>query len=120
MWHYYELQTSLITDFNEASYMHILPVNKICLCYFHNQTIKIIFEINIVICHSYLFAVPYFPFDNSWVILISKSKNLAANELAKQKNIYIILRILTGKKYLQIKLQRLRKLQIWAFGLLVH
>ena len=85
MWHYYELQTSLITDFNEASYMHILPVNKICLCYFHNQTIKIIFEINIVICHSYLFAVPYFPFDNSWVILISKSKNLAANELAKQK-----------------------------------
>ena len=101
--------------------MHILSVKKICLCYFHYQIIKIIFEINILICHSYLLAVPYFPFDNSWVILISKSKTLAANELAKQKKyIYIILGTLTGKKYRQIKLQRLGKLQIWAFGLLVH
>ena len=30
------------------------------------------------------------------------------------------LRIFTGKKYRQIKLQRLEKLRIWAFGLLVH
>ena len=30
------------------------------------------------------------------------------------------LRILIGKKYHQIKLQRLQKVQIWAFGLLVH
>ena len=53
-----------------------------------------------------LFAVPYFPFDFSCVILIPKSKywaaNIglqilgckywAANELAKQKNIIIILK----------------------------
>ena len=30
------------------------------------------------------------------------------------------LRILTGKKHRQIKLQRLRKVRIWAFGSLVH
>ena len=30
------------------------------------------------------------------------------------------LRILTGKKHRQIKLQRLQKVQIWAFGLLVQ
>ena len=30
------------------------------------------------------------------------------------------LRILAGKKYHQIKLQHLQKVQIWAFGLLVH
>ena len=29
-------------------------------------------------------------------------------------------RILTGKKHRQIKLQRLEKVRIWAFGLLVH
>ena len=32
--------------------MHILPVKKICLCYVYYWTIEIIFEINIVICHS--------------------------------------------------------------------
>ena len=32
----------------------------------------------------------------------------------------LVLRILTGKKYRQIKLQRLEKVRIWAFGLLVH
>ena len=30
------------------------------------------------------------------------------------------LRILTGKKHCQIKLQRLQKVGIWAFGSLVH
>ena len=30
------------------------------------------------------------------------------------------LRILTGKKHCQIKLQRLEKVRIWAFELLVH
>ena len=32
----------------------------------------------------------------------------------------ISLRILTGKKHRQIKLQRLEKVRIWAFGLLLH
>ena len=32
----------------------------------------------------------------------------------------VILRTLTGKKHRQIKLQRLQKVQIWAFGLLVQ
>ena len=32
----------------------------------------------------------------------------------------LVLRILTGKKYRQIKLQRLEKVRIWALGLLVH
>ena len=32
----------------------------------------------------------------------------------------IFLRILTGKKNHQIKLQRLQKVKIWAFGLLVQ
>ena len=31
-----------------------------------------------------------------------------------------LIRILTGKTHRQINLQRLRKVQIWAFGLLVH
>ena len=31
-----------------------------------------------------------------------------------------ILRILTGKKHPEIKLQRLQKRRIWTFGLLVH
>ena len=31
-----------------------------------------------------------------------------------------LLRILTGKKHRQIKLQRLQKVQIWAFGSLVY
>ena len=31
-----------------------------------------------------------------------------------------ILRILTGKKDRQIKLQRLEKVRTWSFGLLVH
>ena len=30
------------------------------------------------------------------------------------------LRIVTGKKHRQMKLQRLQKVQIWAFGLLVQ
>ena len=30
------------------------------------------------------------------------------------------LRIVTGKKHCQIKLQHLQKVGIWAFGLLVH
>ena len=30
------------------------------------------------------------------------------------------LRILTGKKHHQIKLQRLQKVRMWAFGSLVH
>ena len=30
------------------------------------------------------------------------------------------LRILTGKKHRQLKLQRSEKVRIWAFGLLVH
>ena len=30
------------------------------------------------------------------------------------------LRILTGKKHPKIKLQRLRKMRIWRFGLLAH
>ena len=34
--------------------------------------------------------------------------------------IFISLRILTGKKHRQIKVQRLQKVQIWAFGLLVQ
>ena len=40
--------------------MHILSVKKICLCYVYYQTIEIIFKINIVICYSWLFPVPYF------------------------------------------------------------
>ena len=31
-----------------------------------------------------------------------------------------VLRILTGKKHPKIKLQRLGKIRIWTFGLLVH
>ena len=31
-----------------------------------------------------------------------------------------ILRILTGQKHPKIKLQRLRKIRMWAFGRLVH
>ena len=38
----------------------------------------------------------------------------------KQIHYTFILRILTGKKYPKIKLQRLRKIQIWIFGSLVH
>ena len=30
------------------------------------------------------------------------------------------MRILTGKKHLEIKVQRLQKVRIWAFGSLVH
>ena len=32
----------------------------------------------------------------------------------------MILRIFTGKKHPKIKLQRLREIRIWTFGLLVH
>ena len=32
----------------------------------------------------------------------------------------ILLRILTGKKHQRIKLKRLQKVRIWAFGSLVH
>ena len=32
----------------------------------------------------------------------------------------LVLRILTGKKHRQIRLQRLEKVRIGAFGLLVH
>ena len=42
----------------------------------------------------------------------------------KQDHIFIAplfpLRIFTGKKHRQIKLQRLEKVRIWAFGLFVH
>ena len=37
-----------------------------------------------------------------------------------QINFWLFLRILTGKKHRQIKLQPLEKVRIWAFGLLVH
>ena len=37
-----------------------------------------------------------------------------------EKMIISCLRILTGKKHRQIKLQCLEKVRIWAFGLLVH
>ena len=35
-------------------------------------------------------------------------------------SLYLYLRILTGKKYRQVKLQRLQKVRIWTFGSLVH
>ena len=34
--------------------------------------------------------------------------------------VLVVLRILTGKRHRQIKLQRLEKVQIWVFRLLVH
>ena len=34
--------------------------------------------------------------------------------------LFFYLRILTGKRHPKIKLQRLRKIQIWTFGSLVH
>ena len=32
----------------------------------------------------------------------------------------LVLRILTGKKHRQVKLQRLEKVRIWVFGVLVY
>ena len=43
------------------------------------------------------------------------------NKTKQKDHLYLFrLRILTGKKHRQIKLQRLQKVQIWASGLLVH
>ena len=42
------------------------------------------------------------------------------SKLAKHFHESHNLKILTGKKNHQIKLQRLEKVRIWAFGLLVH
>ena len=36
------------------------------------------------------------------------------------RSVKVFIRILTGKKHRQIKLQRLQKVRIWAFGPLVH
>ena len=65
--------------------MHILSGKKISLCYVHYQTIETIFEINIVICPPSYLSFPTSPFDIFCVILTSKSKNWAGNELTKQK-----------------------------------
>ena len=48
-------------------------------------------------------------------------QSVQKHRLRNPENIVIgHLRILTGKKHRQIKLQRLQKVQIWAFGLLVQ
>ena len=44
-----------------------------------------------------------------WFLPGSQGSDISAN-----------LRILTGKKHRQIKLQRLEKVGIWAFGSLIH
>ena len=49
-----------------------------------------------------------------------KRLNIISIKKADLTSIIKSLRILTGKKYRQIKLQRLEKVRIWAFGLLVH
>ena len=97
--------------------MHILSVKKIGFCYFHYQTTKIIFKINIIICHSYLFAVPFFRFDLSWVILISKSKKLVCEWACKTKrnNKYHI-KESHRKKVPSNKTPALGKVRIWALG----
>ena len=43
-----------------------------------------------------------------------------AKKLCSEKYLDKNLRILAGKKHRQMKLQRLQKVQIWAFGLLVQ
>ena len=48
----------------------------------------------------------------------SKTSRRILDGLLQLKN--FMLRILIGKKHRQIKLQRLEKVRIWAFGLLVH
>ena len=45
-------------------------------------------------------------------------QNLSLDPITEEEVCY--LRILTGKKHRQIKLQRLGKVRIWALGLLVH
>ena len=40
--------------------------------------------------------------------------------LLKKYEEFLYFRILTGKKHRQIKLQRLQKVQMLAFGLMVH
>ena len=47
-------------------------------------------------------------------IMLSETKYSLAKTAAKS------LRILTGKKHIKIELQRLRKIEIWTFGSLVH
>ena len=70
--------------------MHILSVKKICLCYVYYQTIEIIFKINIVICYSWLFPVPYFLL----IFLASfwKAKTGLRMSLRKEKWLIIILK----------------------------
>ena len=47
--------------------------------------------------------------------------NLFAAKKKKRKVFHFELRILlTGKKYPKVKLQRLRKIQLWTFGSLTH
>ena len=55
--------------------------------------------------------------------IVSSKKNLQV-KLFTENSFFLVnifyLRILTGKKHHQMKLQRLQKVQIWAFGLLVQ
>ena len=66
--------------------MHILSIKKLfVLCSVVNM--EVIFEINIVISFPSYLLFLLSPFDISCIILISKSKSWAANELAKQKKV---------------------------------
>ena len=44
------------------SYMHILLVKEIYLCFVHYKKVETSFEINTAICQSQKFAIPNFPF----------------------------------------------------------
>ena len=52
--------------------------------------------------------------------LVESTKIKNATFLYKTAPSKPMLRILTGKEHPKIKLQRLQKIRIWTFGLLVH
>ena len=65
-----------------------------------------------------LLEMPFFYNSSGWLFLHFRRFSYALKKNICIKN--FLLRILTGKKHRQIKLQRLQKVQIWAFGLLVQ
>ena len=56
----------------------------------------------------------------SGIINLSKKENKVIKCNHNDNGMTVNLRILTGEEHRKIKLQRLRKMRIWIFGLLVN
>ena len=95
---------------------HISRRNSGTLATFTKNKLPSHFRVTLFVSHIFHLGILSLP----QILYLSKSYYSSAKHQFCKKSPLVSLRILTGKKHRQIKLQRLKKVRIWEFGLLVQ